>query len=117
MLKQFNLEGNLVQEKWEDIKSNIEFWQKENDKYFHEQKEIGTKQITDQIKFMELWFLKYIEVAKLVPPAIFAIREELELPIDKEAYWANFNVNTEQSLAMFKSFLKDAGKMIDTRET
>lgn len=116
LMKQLNLEGNADQRIWDVVNKNFEFEQVQHAKYSQERRELWNKQNKEHISFAELCFQRFVEVSKLVPPTIFAMRKELELPIDREAYLAGFNQNLDRSIKTLQSFLDDASKMVDSEK-
>lgn len=113
LMKKLNLEGNADQRLWKVIGDNFEFQKEQHKKYMEERNELWAEQNKAHLSFAKLCFLRFVEVSKLVPPAVFASREELELPIDKEAYLVTFNENIDRSMKIFQSFLEDAAKIAD----
>ena len=48
---------------------------------------------------------RFFEISMLLPPAVLAIRNELDLKIASEDYFDIFNENIEESRQIFKDFL------------
>jgi hypothetical protein len=113
LMKQLNLEGNVDRRVWEVIENNVEYEQEQQAQHTEKQQKLWAKQNPEHLQFAELCFGRFMAVSKLIPPTVFAAREELELPIDREAYLEAFNKNLEKGNEIFKSFLRDAGKLMD----
>jgi len=108
LMKRANLEGNADQRLWHVVSENIEFEKRQYARYAQEQGGLLEEQRKEHMGFVELCVLHLVGVSKLVPPAVFAVRAELELPIDREKYLASINENSDRCMKVFKSFLKDA---------
>lgn len=113
LMKQLNLEGSSDERIWKLVKDSFEFEKEQYTNYIQERQALWDQQNPEYIRFAESCFVKFLEVSKLVPPAIFAARAELELPLDREKYLATFNENNERMMAIFQSFLQDASTMMD----
>lgn len=113
LMKQLNLEGNADQRIWKVINDNVEFERKQREQHTEERTNLWVAQNRDHLQFAELCYERFVEVSQTIPPAVFAVRAELELPLDREAYLKTFNDNLEKGMEIFKSFLSRAGKIID----
>jgi hypothetical protein len=86
LMRQFNLAGKTDQAEWERLKSQFEAEQATIQQ--HENRKAALW--GDHNKAMQQALARMTElaakVASLIPPAVIAAREELELPIDAEAY-------------------------------
>ena len=106
LMKQLNLDGNVDQRIWEVVNNRFEFEQKNDSENMEKRQELNTKQQRDILEFVELSFDRFCTVSKLVLPAIFAIREELDLPLNREAYTKMVDENLEKAKGIFQGFLQ-----------
>lgn len=116
LMKDANLAGNTDQRIWDSLNRSVEYEQKQNERYIKERSELTSIQDKKLANFFELCVLKQAEVSRLIPTAIFAIREELEMSIDKDAYLASFNAGLKENNKIFQDFLNDA-KALTNKES
>lgn len=90
LLEQLILKGNHDEQTLIAFSNNITI-------LFEQKIQLISDQKTQQLDFIKLCLEHVIEVSKLIPPALFAVRDELELMIDKEAYMKTFNENLEKT--------------------
>lgn len=107
LMNQMNLAGAIDKKTWDVINNAIEFERKQYDQFNTEQELLYKEQTKEHSIFLELVSQRYFEVSKLIPPAIFALRDEIELEIDRIEYMKTFNENIEKGKTVIKSFLKD----------
>ncbi len=107
LMKQLNLEGNTEQRVWKVVKDNFEFERTRNEKCNEERKLLQTIQNKERLQFVQLCVDRFLRVSQTIPPAVFAVREELEMKLDKEAYLKMHNENIERSKVVFDSFLNE----------
>jgi hypothetical protein len=116
LMKQLNIDGNRDQRVWAFVKGNFEFEQQQQEKYSQQQQELWTMQSAEHLKFAELLLGKYVEVSKLIPAAVIAVREELDLRVDPETYLASYREDIEKGTAVVQSFLTEVAARKDTQE-
>jgi hypothetical protein len=111
IMKNLNLEGNQDKRLWDTINNQVEFETQQRDKFMQETSDLWKAQNKEHLEFTQKCMNKYFEVASLLPNAVLAVREELNLPISDEAYINIFNKNMEQGRLVFSEFFgKLAGK-------
>lgn len=116
LMKQLNIDGNRDQRVWDFVSANFESEQQQQKRYSQEQQGLWTMQNAEHLKFVELSLAKYVEVSKLIPAAVVAVREELDLRVNPETYLAAYNEDIEKGKAIFQSFLKEAAAAIDAKQ-
>lgn len=116
LMKQLNLGGNADPRVWQVVTDNLEFERKRQEGYDNQKQQLLREQKNELLQFTKLCIERFIGVSQYIPPAVFAVREELELALDKEAYLKMFNENTEKGKAVFDSFLADIGKLLNIDE-
>lgn len=105
VMRQLNLEGNTDQQAWTIVNDNFKLEQQKNTENMEERQALTDRQQHDILEFLKLSFDRFCTVSKLVPPAIFAVREELDLPLDREAYSKMFDENLEKGKNNIQRFL------------
>lgn len=106
IMRQLNLEGNTDQKTWGVVNDSFKFEQQKNAENMEERQALTNQQHHDILEFLELSFDRFCTVSRLVPPAIFAVREELDLPLDREAYTKMFDENLEKGKDNIQGFLQ-----------
>ena len=85
-MQRANVEGKMTPQLWDVLKGNFDVATKQfNDKSAERQSlllELGRRQLT----LLEHALHKMRALAKMLPPMLLAVRDELEFSIDKEAY-------------------------------
>lgn len=98
---------------WEVVNRNFAFEGEQIEKYTMEKQQLLVEQKKEHLLFTKLCIERFLTVSQFIPTAVFAVREELELVLDKEAYLNMFNENIAKGKAIFDSFLADLGKLLD----
>lgn len=106
IMKNLNLEGNQDKRLWDTINNNIQFETQQRDKYALEISDLWKVQNKEHLEFTQKSMNRFFEIAALLPDAILAVREELNLPISNDAYLDIFNKNLEQGRRVFGNFFK-----------
>jgi hypothetical protein len=105
-IKNFNLEGNTDQSLWATVNSSIEFEQGQHEIHQAKIDILWGIQSTEYLKFTRECMSKYFEISMLLPPAVLAIRNELDLNIASEDYLDIFNANIEEGRQVFDLFFQ-----------
>jgi len=105
LMEQFYLKGDTDKKKWKVINDHFEFENNQRIKYESEQKTLQNEQSKEHLGFIRLCYQHHANLNQLIPPAIFAVRKELEFPIDKDAYMKLFNEAVNESQKMTNSFI------------
>ena len=106
IMKNLNLEGNHDQRRWDTINNNVKFETQQRDKFSQEIGELWKLQSKELLEFTQKCMNRYFEITSLLPDAVLAVREELNLAISNEAYLDIFNKNIEQGKQVFGDFFK-----------
>jgi len=106
MMKQYNLEAKPDLARWAALENFFKHTQDLHEQHAKEQERLWDEQRREVTEFAELCMLHSIHVAKLMPPALFAVRDELELPIDKERYLKLHEASANDALAAFQNALQ-----------
>jgi len=86
MMKDFNIKGNADRRLWDVLNENFNFQGKQLDNYFKERLSVQKVIIKGQINLIREIAIHHARLRKLLIPTLIAIREELELPLDKDKY-------------------------------
>ena len=107
LMKRLTLEGKIDQRTLSLLNENIDFERQQQTKYAQERDELLAKQRVEYREFAELCFDRFLMISRFIPPAIFALREELELYIDEKAFMEMFEENLERAREVITSFLRE----------
>lgn len=105
-MRQMNLEGNTDQKTWRVVNDSFKLEQQNNAKIIEERQLLTEQQQRDILEFLELSVDRFCTVSRLIPSATFAVREELDLPLDREAYTKMFDENLEKGKDAIQGFLQ-----------
>ena len=106
MMKQYNLEAKPDSARWTVLENYFKHTQDTHAQHANEQKLLLDEQMREVIEFAELCMLRSVQVSNLIPPALFAVRDELELPIDKERYLELHEASASDALAALQNALQ-----------
>lgn len=106
IMKNLNLEGNQDKRLWDTINNSIQFETKQRDEYSQEISELWETQNKEHLEFTQNCMNRFFEITSLLPDAVLAVREELNLPISNDAYLDIFNANIEQGKKVFRDFFE-----------
>ena len=107
MMTQFNLQGSTDHALWNRIDRQAQFYNEQVEKYRNERNEVSECLRRQHIDFFEVCAKRLTKVSDLVPPIVFAIREELDLPLDRETFLKDHSESVNRIKEMLCSF-KDA---------
>ncbi|WP_224789433.1 hypothetical protein [Pseudomonas fluorescens] len=105
IMKNLNLQSNTDQALWGTINRNIEYEQGQLDKYQSELGSLWESQNKEHLKFTRECMRKFFDISLLLPAAILAVREELNLEIEREDYLRIYNENIDKGRRVFDEFL------------
>ena len=86
LMKQFNLEVSTDQPRWAAMQRNFDFEAKRVADALQQKSIMNLAFLTGQIELAEYAFNEIGRINQLIGPAVFAVRRELELPIDEVRY-------------------------------
>lgn len=105
-MKNLNLEGNQDKRLWDAINNSVQFETKQRDEYSQEISDLWETQNKEHLVFTQNCMNRFFEITSLLPDAVLAVREELNLPISNDAYLDIFNENIEQGKRVFRDFFE-----------
>ncbi len=106
IMKNLNLEGNQDKRLWDTVNNSVQFETKQRDKYSQEISDLWNMQNKEHLEFTRNCMNRFFEITSLLPDAVLAVREELNLPISNDAYLDIFNENIEQGRKVFGDFFE-----------
>lgn len=106
IMKNLNLEGNQDKRLWDTINNSVQFETQQRDKFYQEIGELWKTQSKEHLEFTQMCMNRFFEITSLLPDAVLAVREELNLTISNDAYLDIFNKNIEQGKKVFDDFFK-----------
>ncbi|MDR3391605.1 MAG: hypothetical protein P4L77_07710 [Sulfuriferula sp.] len=107
IMKNLNLEGNQDKRLWDSINNSVQFETQQRDKFSQEISDLWKTQNKEHLKFTQKCMNKFFEITSLLPDAVLAVREDLNLTISNDAYLDIFNKNIEQGRKVFGEFFKN----------
>lgn len=106
IMKNLNLEGNQDNRLWDTIEKQLKFETQERDRYGKEVADLWNVQNREHLQFTKNCMRRFFEISALLPDAVLAVREELNLTISGEAYLDICNKSIEQGEKVFGDFLR-----------
>lgn len=106
IIKNLNLEGNQDKRLWDTIDNSVQFEKQQRDEYSQEISNLWKTQNKAHLEFTQKCMNRFFEITALLPDAVLAVREELNLPISNDAYLDIFNKNIEQGRKVFGDFFE-----------
>lgn len=112
LMKQLHLEGDVDRRKWKVIDGHVKLVQQHQAKAITDLQQLETQQNEERFKLIKICMDKFSDTSRFIPPAVFAVREELELDLDKESYLKTYNDNIKKGKEVLDSFLSNAAQLI-----
>lgn len=110
LMKQLNFEGNQEQHRWAFVQNTFEFEKKRVNDAIAEQQTLQAKLRTEWAAFAQECFATVKQLNLLVPEAVKAVRDELDLPIDFAAYKQEFERLIEKNHDSLSQYLNSLRK-------
>lgn len=104
IMKNLNLEGNQDKRLWATINHNVEFETQQRDKFAQIIDDLRKVQNKEHLEFVQKCMNRFFEITSLLPDAVLAVREELNLEISNEAYLDIFSKNIDKGKQVFGDF-------------
>lgn len=106
IMKNLNLQGNTDQSLWDTVNRNVEFEQNQYDKHQAKLDLLWNEQNKEHLAFTRECMDRFFSISELLPSAVLAVRNELDLDISSEDYLDIFNENIEKGRKVFGEFLQ-----------
>jgi hypothetical protein len=108
IMEHVNLENDVFkQNTYCTAKGNFDFWTKRLEDKFHERDQLQEKQMEEHLVFTKRLCDELRNLGDYATPALFAIRRELEIPIDEQDYKQTLEEISQSSGQSLDSFLND----------
>jgi hypothetical protein len=105
IMKNLNLQANTDQYLWDTLNRNVEFEQSQYDKHQAKLHELWGIQNIEHLEFTRECMDRFFEISMLLPPAVLAIRSELDLDMESEDYLEIYSKNIAEGKQIFGEFL------------
>ncbi len=107
LMKQYNLQGQVDQRLWDVIKNSFEFEQERITDVAKNHSELAAALYAKQLEYAQGCMAEVIRLSRLQLPALAAVRRELELPIDEDAYSKVMEDGLKKQEASVRDFLAE----------
>jgi hypothetical protein len=112
LMKGFNLRGDTDTRLRKVINDQFEFAGKQVAQLLDEREEVNRKHSVLSLQLTQESVAQYIQTAKLLLPAIVAIRKELDLGLDEVGYAALVERNAAKQREVFSGFMKQLDQAV-----
>jgi hypothetical protein len=107
LMTQENLSGRPDDNRWKAIQTNYESETRGADEAIKERSVVSTAFLEAQLILAEACTAELTALNELLPPAIAAVRRELDLPIDEEALRRVLDDGIRQQQQSLQTFLSE----------
>jgi len=105
LMRQLSFDGNREEHRWTFVNNTFEFERKRVDDCIAEQRAIEAKLKKEWAAFATECFETVKHLSLLVPEAVRAVRDELEMPMDYAAYKSEYEANITRHHEKLSEFL------------
>jgi hypothetical protein len=113
LMKQLSIGGQGDERVWAVVTAHLEFEKDQNAKRMQQREQLWAQQSREHFEFTERCNEYLTEASRFVPPVLFALLDELELPLDREAYMKNFHANLERTKEMLLRMMAEFKRYVD----
>lgn len=106
IMKNLNLQGNTDQGLWDSINRAIDYENSQVGTYDKEIESLWEAQNKEHLEYVSKCMDTFFDISAILPEAILAVREELDLNISPDEYQDIHNKNIEKGRAVFSKFLE-----------
>ena len=89
---------------------------KDHAEYTRQLEVLRKKEVSDRLELMQLCFDRSLRLGGLIVPAVFAVRNELELPFDKDQFLQLSREAAEKNTESMQGFIRELERMIANAE-
>lgn len=111
LMKQANIEGAMDERKWNVLDENFKFEQERVDDTIVRQRQLQGEHYQRHLDYFRECLEASRGIAKLVIPLLAAVREEMELPFDEQAYAQTLEEVASRQEATIQQFIEDARRL------
>lgn len=112
LMKQYNMDGINDSHKWSTLQDIFDFERRRSEQTTQAVNTLNASQIPNQLQFLEEVCDETIKLGRLLTPALFSIRKELELPVDETEFRRISEEATAKQVESLKEFMRDLQSMI-----
>ena len=106
LIKQFNIDGTIDPCKWDMLQKNFEFERDRGEQARHQADTLDVSLLPKQLQLMEEVSDEAMKLGRLLTPALFSIRKELELPLDETEFRRISEEATDKHAESLKEFIQ-----------
>ena len=105
-MKNLNLQGNTDQGLWDTINKAVDYESGQVETYNKEIESLWGAQNSEHLEYASKCMDTFFVISEILPEAILAVREELDLSISPDEYLDIYSKNIEKGRVVFRSFLE-----------
>jgi len=113
LMRQHNIEGNTDQRRFEALQGNFDFHQKRVREMLDERAVLQRELAIAHMVFLEECLGKTSEISEALLPVVMAVRKELELPLNEEAYRGTMRALKERQQADIAKLLTGLRALVE----
>ena len=106
IMKNLNLQGNTDQGLWDTINKAVDYESGQVETYNKEIESLWGAQNSEHLEYASKCMDSFFVISEILPEAILAVREELDLSISPDEYLDIYSKNIEKGRVVFRSFLE-----------
>jgi hypothetical protein len=116
IMQQYNLQGVRDKEKWDAVNAQAQYASEQFDSQRTIVDQLGIDQTKGQLEISERIMELAARNTKLLPDAILAVRNEMEMPLDRIRYERNWELQREKMSEAWTPVRSDIEKLIEKME-
>ena len=106
IMKNLNLQGNSDQGLWDTINRAVDYENSQIDKYNEEIEYLWNAQNEEHLTYARMCMDEFFKISSIVPDAVLAVRDELDLEISPSEYLEINKRNIEKGKLILEDFFK-----------
>lgn len=106
VMKNLNLQGNAEERIWSNINKSFDYENDQIKKYNIKMESLREIQIKEHNEYSKMCMNIFFEISVLLPDAVLAVRNELDLEIAPEEYLNIYNDHIKLGKKMFSEFIE-----------
>lgn len=108
-MRKQEFDGNTDERIWKILNESFQSERMQKQKFEQERQELIVIQQKENLDFFKQCMEHFFTISRYLPMTVIAVRDELDLSFDKEAYLRLYKENLEKNKIVFDNFLKEAG--------
>lgn len=106
IMKNLNLQGNTDQALWDTINKAVDYESGQVETYNKEIDSLWSAQNSEHLEYASKCMDTFFVISEILPEAILAVREELDLSISPDEYLDIYGKSIEKGRVVFRNFLE-----------